>query len=206
MIIFSSLVATGQQTGGNISGEVVDPSGAMIPGVNVTLSGPEKRVIRSDQSGMFSIRDLKPGAYLFRLESPGFRFPARDLVIMSGVNKSLHLVMQLRKIACDGQWMPAELDRWRSDDGSTRLVGEIMNRIAAIPVRLKETRTERVVAETTTDERGEFKFSKVVPGTYKLEIAWKGSAWVGAERLSLREGLVTQAYMGWGTADCILGR
>lgn len=86
------------------------------------------------------------------------------------------------------------------------MTGTIHNRIADIPVILRDARSARVVAEARTDNRGQFEFSDLVPGTYRLEIDWKGRTWIGAKHLSLGAGFTTQAYMGWGTADCIVGR
>lgn len=119
MLLFSVIVATGQGTTGSLSGIVVDPFGSVLPGVEVSVSGPVKSAARSDESGTFSLPGLKPGVYSLRLELSGFRFTTRDIALNAGENKSLHLAMQLRRIACDGEWMPAELDHWRSEDGST---------------------------------------------------------------------------------------
>jgi hypothetical protein len=125
------------------------------------------------------------------------------LLLKSGDDTFLSLLMRLRQNACDGEWMPAELDEWRSTEGSTQLIGSVVNRMVNISVTLRDARGPKVMAATTTDIRGEFDFGKIAPGKYELEVSYHGRRWTGAKELVLREGFVTEASMGWGTALCV---
>src|SRR3954469_17935876 len=68
-----------QSTGtGAINGTVTDESGAVLPGVNVTLSSPSRTIGASqttttDERGTFQFLRLQPGTYVVKGELQGFR-------------------------------------------------------------------------------------------------------------------------------------
>src|SRR5215217_6837399 len=75
------------QTTGSITGLVTDASGAVLPGVTITLSGerliggPQTQV--SDTSGTYRFDRLVPGAYNVKFELQGFRAVERPDVRIS---------------------------------------------------------------------------------------------------------------------------
>ena len=67
--------ANAQTTTGGFSGNVVDDSGLVLPGVTVTLLQEETGGIRStvtNEVGAFSFAAVQPGPYTVRVELPGF--------------------------------------------------------------------------------------------------------------------------------------
>ncbi len=83
-------MAHAQQQTGSITGSVSDDSGAVLPGVNVTLTGD--RIIGgtqskvTDASGSYRFDRLAPGAYDVKFELQGFRTVDRpDVRISAGV-------------------------------------------------------------------------------------------------------------------------
>jgi len=63
------------QTGGQITGEVRDPSGALIPNAAVTVTNTATNVARSTQTntaGLYSFPDLSPGMYDVKAVATGF--------------------------------------------------------------------------------------------------------------------------------------
>ena len=75
MVIFSVLPAVAQTQAG-ISGVIHDPSGAVIPGVTVTVTNPATNFVRSaisNEAGVYNFPVLQPGVYNIKVELPGFR-------------------------------------------------------------------------------------------------------------------------------------
>src|SRR5213592_644796 len=64
------------QTQASMSGVIHDPSGAVIPGVSVTVTNPATNFVRSaisNEAGVYNLPGLQPGRYNIKVELPGFR-------------------------------------------------------------------------------------------------------------------------------------
>jgi outer membrane receptor protein involved in Fe transport len=74
LLIFSSALA--QESTGTISGTVTDPSGALIPQADVTVTNVETGIARkehSNSSGLFVVTNLSVGNYTLTAEAHGFK-------------------------------------------------------------------------------------------------------------------------------------
>src|SRR6188474_3844940 len=65
-------VFSAQADRGWITGVITDTGGAMLPGVTVTLAGPEQRSVVTNDRGEFVFDNLAPGRYTLRATLPGF--------------------------------------------------------------------------------------------------------------------------------------
>src|SRR5947209_972679 len=75
-MVFLSVVSTVAQTQASISGVIHDPTGAVIPGVTVTVTNPATNFVRtaiSNEAGVYNFPSLQPGRYNIKVELPGFR-------------------------------------------------------------------------------------------------------------------------------------
>src|SRR5262245_35074872 len=75
LVSCASTLALAQSVTGSISGVVVDPNGAVVPGATITLVKDEtndKRNQPSNESGRFNFASLQPGVYSLRIEHAGF--------------------------------------------------------------------------------------------------------------------------------------
>jgi hypothetical protein len=73
-LAFTSLAAA-QERFGNITGKVTDQTGAVLPGVTVTVTNNETQrstVVVSDSNGTFYAAALEPGRYTVKFELSGF--------------------------------------------------------------------------------------------------------------------------------------
>ena len=63
LLVVAMSAALMAQTPGSLKGQVLDPSGAAVPGATVTLTGPNGvvKVAQSDNNGNYSVVGLPPG-------------------------------------------------------------------------------------------------------------------------------------------------
>src|SRR5262249_32355763 len=86
LVLAACPFALGQSTYGSISGAVVDPSGAAMPGVTVTLSNTgtaEKRVQTTGADGLYNFVNLIPGDYKFDMQKEGFKHVLREPITVN---------------------------------------------------------------------------------------------------------------------------
>src|SRR5260370_28923900 len=70
------------QTLGTITGEVKDSTGAVMPGVSVTIVNKATNAMRTATSngvGLFDVPALPPGTYSVKSELDGFKSATRDV-------------------------------------------------------------------------------------------------------------------------------
>ena len=75
LVVLSVLPAIAQTQAG-ISGVIHDSTGAVIPGVTVTVTNPATNFVRSsisNEAGVYNFPVLQPGKYRIKVELPGFR-------------------------------------------------------------------------------------------------------------------------------------
>jgi hypothetical protein len=89
IVVSCSLSATFlAQSEAGLRGQVTDQSGAVVPGITVTLIGPngEAREVQTDAAeGRYVFRDLPPGTYTLRIRVKGFAdFEKTGVVIARG--------------------------------------------------------------------------------------------------------------------------
>ena len=81
MLVFLSVVyAFGQGAVAELNGSTADQSGALLPGVTVTLTEETTGLVRtteSNEAGRFVIPAVTPGRYAIRAELPGFQTQTR---------------------------------------------------------------------------------------------------------------------------------
>ncbi len=94
-------LAQSQASTGVIEGTVEDATGAVLPGVTVTLTQTEtgfERVVVTDDSGRFRARLLPVGPYKLTAELTGFKSYQRDLNLSIGSTVSLVVGMEIGEI------------------------------------------------------------------------------------------------------------
>ena len=68
----------------SISGEITDPSGAVLPGATVAAASPalieQKRTVTTDGSGRYTVFDLRPGEYTLTVTAAGFKTYVRQRI------------------------------------------------------------------------------------------------------------------------------
>ncbi len=99
VILFGGASLLGQTTNGSIVGNVKDPSGAVLPGVTITVSNEDTKISRdvtTSQTGDFSASNLLPGSYSATAKLAGFKTLIRPgVVVRLNQATTLDLVMDL---------------------------------------------------------------------------------------------------------------
>lgn len=89
--------AAAQETTGTVSGRILDAQGLAVPGVTVTLTGPQgARTFVTDADGNFSAPFLTPGTYAVRAELQGFKAAeTRNVNVSLGQTTAVNLRMEV---------------------------------------------------------------------------------------------------------------
>src|SRR5262245_63894498 len=77
----ASRPAAAQSQTGEIFGKVTDSSGAVLPGVTVTLTGPvllQPLTAITSETGTYQFPRIEIGAYTVKFELPGFKTVVRE--------------------------------------------------------------------------------------------------------------------------------
>ena len=91
------MAAWGQQDRATLTGMVTDPSGAIIPNVDVMVVKTDTAVqtqTRTNESGLFTISNLPAGVYELRTQAQGFKTYSRSGITL-GVAQTLRVEVKL---------------------------------------------------------------------------------------------------------------
>jgi hypothetical protein len=95
--LMAGVVAHAQVTGATVSGTVTDPTGGVVAGATVTATNTATAIARNvttDSAGVFTIPNLVPGPYDFRISAPGFSTSVQSGVALSvGQQQQLNFAM-----------------------------------------------------------------------------------------------------------------
>src|SRR5450759_3279791 len=82
-----------------LRGTVTDPSGSVVPNAQILIQEVGTNVERklaTDENGTYEVAALKPGHYLVKVETKGFRgFQAEDVLLDAGVTRRFDIALQV---------------------------------------------------------------------------------------------------------------
>ena len=82
-----------------LRGTVTDPSGSVVPNAQVLIQEVGTNVERkltTDENGNYEAPALKPGHYLIKVETAGFRgFQAEDVLLDAGLTRRFDVALQV---------------------------------------------------------------------------------------------------------------
>jgi Carboxypeptidase regulatory-like domain len=101
MTLVATLVATavfGQSATGTLQGRVLDPSGAVIPQAQVTVtsaSGKSTSAV-ADAAGSYQVKGLASGTYIVNASTTGFAPFTSSVTLAAGQSKTLNIALQIQ--------------------------------------------------------------------------------------------------------------
>ena len=91
-----------QSTAGEISGVVTDPSGSVVPGVNVSLINPSTnttRSVKTNEAGLYVIPAIQPAVYDMKVELSGFRaIERKEITVQVGSANRIDFTLEVGEI------------------------------------------------------------------------------------------------------------
>jgi hypothetical protein len=111
ILLLLTTAAFGQEFTGSITGRVSDSSGAVIPGVTITLSGTTIQGVRtaiSGETGAYQFLLVPGGTYTLRFELPGFKTINHEGVIVqvqkaTQINESMEVAATAETVNVTGE-------------------------------------------------------------------------------------------------------
>jgi hypothetical protein len=111
LLFAGSPPAFAQGTTGSVNGTVTDNTGAVLPGVSVTSSGPAIMGVQTavtNEQGQYRFPSLPPGTYKLQYELSGFNTVVRDGIVVNigftaTVNQQLQIAALAETVTVTGQ-------------------------------------------------------------------------------------------------------
>jgi len=129
-ILFAApLTLFGQAYFGTVSGEVTDPSGAVVPGAKVTLADQQKGYqynTTSDASGRYLFTSIPPGQYSVSAEAQGFERTVRAGITLNvSENATANLSLKVASATKQTVTVQGQAQHLHTEDAET---GQVVNR------------------------------------------------------------------------------
>ncbi len=94
--------AFSQVTGATLSGTITDPSGAAVPGAEVTIENMSTQITRkalTDKDGLYTAPNLLPGSYEITVAASGFRSASRTGITLNvGGDQVIDITMKVGQV------------------------------------------------------------------------------------------------------------
>ena len=99
LLLSISTVCPAQESRGSITGKVVDPQNAVVPGATVVVTNTATNVsdkVTTNQTGYFEVGFLNPGPYSVSVESAGFKKLVQSgITLDTGDRLALNLQLEI---------------------------------------------------------------------------------------------------------------
>jgi hypothetical protein len=103
LLLASAVGSTAQERFGGLAGTVSDPSGAVLPGVTVTITNTVTGAMRTmvtSANGSFEVKDLQPGRYNVAFELQSFqKMEANDVQVLLGRTAQVNTQLKLGQLS-----------------------------------------------------------------------------------------------------------
>src|SRR5437868_13688521 len=102
LLLSAGIINLWGQGSSQIGGVVKDPSGAVIPGVELTITNTDTNISRSvisAENGSYTVSNLVPGPYKIHAELPGFvSYNQSGIVLQVASNPNINIMLQVGSV------------------------------------------------------------------------------------------------------------
>src|SRR5262249_24508175 len=102
LVILLTFNLAAQAPTGDISGVVSDPSGALVPGVTVTLTNPATNAVRTaltNEAGLYVLRAIPRGVYRLRADLSGFgAVEGKNMEVQVGSSTRIEVTLEIGEV------------------------------------------------------------------------------------------------------------
>src|ERR1051326_2558478 len=97
VLLACSAALVAQTQTGRLRGQVVDATGAVIPGASITVKNSSGLVlsVTSDGTGAYDVKNLAPGKYTASVTAKGFAPGTKEVEIASGQLKDVDIPLAI---------------------------------------------------------------------------------------------------------------
>jgi len=192
----SVLVMLAQSTA-QVSGAVKDQTGAVLPGVEVTLTQTDTGLNRNavtDETGSYVIPNLPVGPYRFEAALPGFRtYVQTGIVLQINSNPVINAVLQIGQVTDE---VNVRADAALVETRSTG-VGQVMDNVRVVELPLNGRRVADLILISGAAVQGTNTFTYGARGYNQVAISVAGGQGAGVE-YTLDGGTHNDVYTGLG--------
>jgi hypothetical protein len=174
LVLLGLAGATGaQETTGSIAGVVTDATGAVVPGVKITVQHTGTAASYSgatNQLGTYHLRSLPVGTYRLTAEAPGFRrFEASDIRVQVNEVSRVDVTMQVGQIT-ESVEVQASVVTVNTEDATLRTVID-QRRVADLPLNGRNpTQLMRLVAGVALHIGADVTSGTTYPGVVPVSV------------------------------------
>src|SRR3984957_19680724 len=98
MALFCAVATFSQVTGATLSGTIVDPSGSVIAGAQISVRNTATGISKdsqSDDAGYYSAPNLAPGTYEIKVSATGFNTSVSTVTLAVGAQQQFNISMKV---------------------------------------------------------------------------------------------------------------
>lgn len=197
--------ARGQVAAGSLSGTIVDVTGGVLPGADVTLLS---MIAETDAAGRFVFAEVLPGTYTLRVQKAGFRTQDFQVRVQGGTIIHLgRIPMQFDVPLCLGSLESRTIRRRKIHSGAKPVLsGTLLEGKAplqSLTVTLHAHGGWAPTKTTLTDDHGKFEFHDLAPGEYDLQVSSRGTDALRNLALHIDRDRNLQIRLAWTPQLCL---
>ena len=185
------------QSSAQISGAIKDQTGAVLPGVEVTMTQAEtgfKRTAVTDETGSYVLPNLPVGPYRFEAALPGFRtYIQTGITLQVNSNPIINAVLQVGQVLDE---VSVQADAALVETRSTG-VGSVMDNVRVLELPLNGRRVADLILISGAAVQGTNTFTYGARGYNQVAISVAGGQGAGVD-YALDGGTHNDVYTGLG--------